>query len=141
MLAAAVSVKLITEVPHAATYKVAATIHLVSEAKFSHFNPKHQRFLFCGDSWQRLKLRGLAIHEDGATETTQIGAVKLWLKPGPGAERSIISWDKSETHRLFSIHGLHPQLPVCLRESLECDGSSSVETHKDSISKKGKGKH
>lgn len=43
------------------------------------------------------------------------------------------SVDEKETHRLFSIHGLHPQLPVSLWESLESDGHISTETATDTI--------
>lgn len=41
--------------------------------------------------------------------------------------------NEKQTHRLFSIHGLHPQLPVPLWESLESDGHISTETVTDTI--------
>lgn len=47
-----------------------------------------------------------------------------------------------QTHRLFSIHGLHPQLPVALRKSLESDGRVSMVTETKAIKKqriKGRG--
>lgn len=47
-----------------------------------------------------------------------------------------------QTHRLFPVHGLHPQLPVALRKSLESDGRVSMETETRAIKKqriKGKG--
>uniref|UniRef100_A0A3P8SBU4 Uncharacterized protein n=1 Tax=Amphiprion percula TaxID=161767 RepID=A0A3P8SBU4_AMPPE len=41
--------------------------------------------------------------------------------------------DRKQTHRLLSIHGLHPQLPVSLRKSLESDGCVSMETVTNAI--------
>lgn len=40
--------------------------------------------------------------------------------------------EEKQTHGLFSIHGLHPQFPLPLRESLESDGHISTETVTDS---------
>lgn len=36
--------------------------------------------------------------------------------------------DEKWTHGLLAVHGLHPQLPVSLRQRLEGDGHVSVET-------------
>lgn len=41
--------------------------------------------------------------------------------------------DEKQTHRLFPIHGLHPQLPFPLWESLESDWHISMETVTDTI--------
>lgn len=40
---------------------------------------------------------------------------------------------ENETYRLFSIHGLYPQLPVPLRKGLECNGRVSTATVTEAI--------
>lgn len=42
---------------------------------------------------------------------------------------------QKSTHWFFSVHGLHPQFPVSLRQSLERDGRVSMETVTNAIKK------